>query len=93
MILIDANALKEDVRTILGDDITSITILKLFEEIIDKATPIDSDEIYKKGYHAGFFATHDDPIITDNDIQEAITAGYKEGYEMAKAKYKKKHRG
>lgn len=30
-------------------------------EIIDNAPTVDTDEIYKKGYHAGFFATHGEP--------------------------------
>lgn len=29
--------------------------------LIDNAPTIDTDEIYKKGYHTGFFATHDAP--------------------------------
>ena len=29
--------------------------------IIDNAPTVDTDEIYKKGYHAGFFATHGEP--------------------------------
>lgn len=28
---------------------------------IDNAPTVDTDEIYKKGYHNGFFATHDVP--------------------------------
>ena len=29
-----------------------------FKGIIDNAPTVNTDEIYKKGYHAGFFATH-----------------------------------
>lgn len=42
--LIDANALKEDARTKLGDDITSITLLKLLEELIDNAPTVTVTE-------------------------------------------------
>lgn len=40
--LIDANALKEVAKTKFGNDITSITVLKLFEELIDNAPTVDA---------------------------------------------------
>ena len=30
-------------------------------QIINNAPTVDTDEIYKKGYHAGFFTTHGEP--------------------------------
>ena len=48
--LINANALKEDARTRLGDDITSITILKLFEELIDNASPVEGVVLTEEAY-------------------------------------------
>lgn len=38
---IDADALKETARANFGDDITSITLFKVFEELIDNAPTIE----------------------------------------------------
>ena len=43
MRLIDAEALKNTAKIKLGDDITSITILKLFREIIDNAPTVEPE--------------------------------------------------
>ena len=55
--LIDANALKEVAKTKFGNDITSITVLKLFEELIDNAPTVNiKDQIagaYNEGYMCG----------------------------------------
>ena len=55
--LIDANALKEVAKTKFGNDITSITVLKLFEELIDNAPTVDAIvntiEVRPQGYYIG----------------------------------------
>ena len=81
--LIDANALKEhkfltpQVKVIGGRHNG-----KMREQII---------EVYGKGWNDCIDAIIDnaptvEPEITNEDIQDAIKEGYKEGFEMAKAK-------
>ena len=81
--LIDANALNEhkflspQVKVIGGRHSG-----KLKDQIIDA---------YQKGWNDCIDAIIDnaptvEPEITNEDIQDAIKAGYKEGFEMAKAK-------
>lgn len=79
----DLDALKEHAKNLLvGESINTvlgINLYKIFEEIIDNALTVDTDEIYKQGYHAGFCATHGEPErlrgkwIEDNDIGKWLT--------------------
>lgn len=62
-----------------------------FRELVEDALTVDADEIYKKGYHAGFFATHGEPerpqskwIITAEDSEgihriQCPFCGYEKG--------------
>ena len=61
--LISRSALKEFAKTKLGDDITSITVLRLIEEIIDNAPAISpeitEEQAIDKLRETGWLQQHD----------------------------------
>ena len=86
--LIDANALKEEIKELFCPDGYKL----MFIEYIDNAptvcgnNPKWCESCVSNGKCA---STRPKPEITDEDIQNAIKQGYKDGYKMAKAKYER----
>ena len=104
MRLIDANALKEEINAFYDNHFKGLVPNELIEyakavdNAIDNAPTVESEpyfkkaekdkRIYESGYKDGQNKRPQDEI-TDNDIREAIKAGYENGYSMAQAKYQR----
>ena len=102
MRLIDADELKKDLTKWFPQfTLEGIEAKTLFNQIlhdIDNAPTVESEpyfkkaekdkRIYESGYKDGQNKRPQDEI-TDNDIREAIKAGYENGYSMAQAKYQR----
>lgn len=59
---------------------------------IDNASPVDTDEIYKKGYHAGFFATHGEPERSQGEwIRTGSLGNGNAHYECSECHYGDEH--
>ena len=87
--LIDANALKVEIMKIYKDYIDGNFFWTKVFNLIDNAPTVDLKDIYQEGHYDGQLEGYTRAIneeITDEDIGDAIKAGYKDGYEMAKAK-------
>ena len=85
----DLDALKKALEVTQYNDIDDLTRT---ERLIDNAPTVsmpNNQIIWEQGYECGRNEKRPQSEITEEDIQNAIRAGYENGYSMAQAKYQR----